>query len=258
MKHWKIQTETNITYLTLDTVKPGNRLTLDTFLELHEILAGINQENIRGLVLQSEGKNFSQGFDLEFMLNSDDGDPASLANIFSVCNQALDSLYLLPIPTLTLVKGSCIGGGLLIALATDFRAADQHAVFGFPEVKQSLVVNLGLKRVYELIGPARTKELVLLGNPISAEKLQSWGALNWLTTDGGFETTIRFFSEHVQSLPPLAFLANKKLIHQLPALSPEESQVLENKLQMEVVQSEDFREAISSFLEKRSPVFKGK
>ena len=192
------------------------------------------------------------------MLASDSKDPSFLQNIFSICNEALDRLYNLPIPSMAIIKGSCIGGGLLMALATDFRVVDEKARFGFPEVKQSLVVNLGLKRVYQLIGETRTKELVLLGNPVSAKKMLSWGAINWLVTNAYFEDKIKFFKEYIGSTPPLAIRANKELIQNLPKLSLEESINFENDLQMKVVQSADFKEAIQRFLERRKPVFRGK
>jgi enoyl-CoA hydratase/carnithine racemase len=159
---------------------------------------------------------------------------------------------------MSLIKGSCIGGGFLMALATDFRAAHTDAKFGFPEVKQSLVVNLGLKRVYQLLGECRTKELVLLGNLVPSEKLMNWGAINWISDEDNFIDNIQMFEKYISSVPPLAVRANKKLIQKLPTLSMEESIELENVLQMNVFQSSDFKEAIQSFLEKRAPNFKGK
>lgn len=257
MKHWKFHIEDRIGFLTLVTDKPGNRLTPDTFAELNQVLEQLDVTSCGGLILQGEGDHFSQGFDLEFMLSSNSEDLAWLQDIFTTCNEALDRLYNLSIPSVALVKGSCIGGGLLIALATDFRVVDDNAKLGFPEIRQSLVVNLGLKRVYQLLGEARTKELVLLGNTVSAKTMYEWGAINWIVTDGQFDEKVQFFKEYVNSIPPLALKANKKLIHNLPNLSLKESISLENELQLNVLQSADFKEAITSFLQKRPPVFRG-
>ncbi len=256
MNHWILKVEDRLARLTLNTGKKGNRLTPETFAELNEALQGLDFSDVRGLILDAEGDDFSQGFDLSFLLAADGNDPMFLQNIFSTCNEALERLYTLPIPSISMVQGSCIGGGLLMALATDFRVADEKAKFGFPEVKQSLVVNLGLKRVYQLIGECRTKELVLLGNPIPAKEMQNWGVINWLV-DGSFDEKVRFFNEYISSMPPLAVQANKKLIQKLPEVTLEESIEFENMLQMNVVKSADFKEAISSFLEKRKPVYKG-
>ncbi len=256
MKSWRLKVSDRLARLTLNTGKKGNRLTPETFAELNEVLQGLDFSEVRGLILDAEGDDFSQGFDLSFLLASDGNDPLFLQNIFSTCNEALDSLYHLPIPTISMIRGSCIGGGLLMALATDFRVADAKAKFGFPEVKQSLVVNLGLKRVYQLIGEGRTKELVLLGIPVSAKQMQNWGVINWLV-DGNFDEKIQFFKEYIASMPPLAVRANKELIQKLPEVTLKESIDFENALQMNVVKSADFKEAISSFLEKRKPVYKG-
>lgn len=257
MKNWIIKISDSVARFTLKTGKKSNRLTPETFEELNDILLGLNFNEVRGLILDAEGDDFSQGFDLSFMLASDGSDPQFLEQVFGTCNQALDRLCNLPIPSMALIKGSCIGGGLLMTLATDFRAAGQSAIFGFPEVKQSLVVNLGLKRVYQLIGETRTKELVLLGSTVSAKKMLDWGAINWLVENDRFDEKIQFFKEYIASLPPMAFEANKELIKNLPKLSFEESIEFENNLQMKVVQSADFTEAIRSFLEKRKPVFRG-
>jgi enoyl-CoA hydratase/carnithine racemase len=258
MNHWKLEINEMLATLTLNTGRRGNRLTPDTFEDLNEILMSLNFEEVRGLILKSDGDDFSQGFDLSFLLTSKNRDLLAIHQIFSICNIALDRLYNLPIPTMSLISGSCIGGGFLMALATDFRAAHAKAKFGFPEVKQSLVVNLGLKRVYQLIGECRTKELVLLGSPVSSEKLMEWGAINWITNDAGFVDFVQLFIKYVSEVPPLAVRANKKLIQKIPSLTMEESTELENVLQMNVFQSSDFQEAIRSFLEKRDPVFKGK
>jgi E-phenylitaconyl-CoA hydratase len=257
MKNWNIGLADGVARLTLTTGKKGNRLTPDTFAELNDTLLDLDFNEVRGLILDADGDDFSQGFDLSFMLASDGSDPQFLAQVFDTCNQALDRLYNLPIPSMALIKGSCIGGGLLMILATDFRAADENAIFGFPEVKQSLVVNLGLKRVYQLIGETRTKELVLLGSTVHAKKMLDWGAINWLEENDGFDEKIQFFKEYIASLPPMAFKANKELIQKLSKLSLEESIKFENNLQMKVIQSADFKEAIQSFLEKRKAVFRG-
>lgn len=163
MKHWSINVSEGLAWFTLMTGNKGNRLTLETFAELNEGLLGLDLAVVGGLILDADGDDFSQGFDLSFLLASDGSDPLFLQNMFSICNEALDSLYNLPVPSIAIVKGSCIGGGLLMAMATDFRVADEKAKFGFPEVKQSLVVNLGFKRVYQLIGEARTKGVGVVG-----------------------------------------------------------------------------------------------
>jgi len=258
MKHWNLDLNGMLATLTLNTGKRGNRLTPDTFAELNKVLTGLDLDKIRGLILMSDGPDFSQGFDLSFLLTSQKRDLRGIHEIFSICNIALDRLYNLPFPTISFINGSCIGGGFLMALATDFRTAHTDAKFGFPEVKQSLVVNLGLKRVYQLLGECLTKELVLLGNPVSAEKLMNWGAINWIINEDNFINHSQLFKKYISTVPPLAVRANKRLVQKLPTLSMEESIELENMLQMNVFQSLDFKEAIRSFLEKRDPVFKGK
>lgn len=258
MKHWKLEIDEKLAVLTLITGMKGNRLVENVFIELDSLLRDLDIKEIRGLILAADGDNFSQGFDLSFLLASKDYEEDKVHSIFSICNNALDRLYNLPIPTMSLVSGFCIGGGFLMALATDFRVAHANGRFGFPEVKQSLIVNLGLKRVYQLLGESRTKELVLFGNPVSSKTLMEWGFVNWITDEYDFNSHILRFKKHISSVPPLAYSANKKLIHSLSSLTKHEAESLENRLQLDMFQSSDFKEAIQSFLEKRNPVFKGK
>ena len=258
MHYWKLENKDQIATLTLSTGKKGNRLVADVFGELDALLKSLDLKEIRGLILNADGDNFSQGFDLSFLLASSSDDFDKVSSVFSICNSALDRLYNLPIPTMSMIQGFCIGGGFLMALATDFRVSHKNGRFGFPEVKQSLVVNLGLKRVYQLLGEARTKELVLLGKPVSSKKLMDWGIVNWITDEYDFKSHIQLFERHVLSVPPLAYNANKKLIQDLSSLTKKESELLENKLQLELFHSSDFKEALESFLEKRNPVFNGK
>lgn len=257
MQHWKLEICEKLATLTLITGIKGNRLVENVFIELEALLKGLEIKEIRGLILTADGDNFSQGFDLSFLLESKDLEIEKMNSIFSICNSALDRLYNLPIPTMSMIKGFCIGGGFLMALATDFRVAHANGRFGFPEVKQSLVVNLGLKRVYQLLGESHTKELVLLGKPVSSKKLIEWGVVNWITDEYDFNYHIQLFKKHIFSVPPLAYVANKKLIQNLSTLSKVEGEKLENNLQIEMFQSSDFKEAIQSFLDKRKPVFKG-
>lgn len=258
MQHWKLEFNEKLATLTLITGMKGNRLVENVFVELDTVLKDLDIKEIRGLILAADGDNFSQGFDLSYLLASKDYEDDTVKSIFSICNSALDRLYNLPIPTMSVIKGFCIGGGFLMALATDFRVAHTNGRFGFPEVKQSLIVNLGLKRVYQLFGESRTKELVLFGKPVSSKKLMEWGIVNWITVEYDFNSHIQRFKKHISSVPPLAYSANKKLIHTLSSLSKHEAESFENSLQIEMFQSSDFKEAIQSFIEKRDPIFKGK
>ena len=96
MKHWKLDIGETVATLTLKTDKKGNRLTPDTFSELNKILISLNLEKVRGLILMSEGNDFSQGFDLGFLLTSKNRDLHGMYEIFSICNIALDRFTICP------------------------------------------------------------------------------------------------------------------------------------------------------------------
>ena len=120
------------------------------------------------LVLTGSGRAFSAGADIsEFA----DRDPEAIARYYRESGGVYERIAALPQPTISAIHGYCLGGGLELALATDFRVADETAVFGFPEVSIGILPSSGgTVRAARLLGPARAKQLILLGGRLTADE----------------------------------------------------------------------------------------
>ena len=130
------------------------------------------------VVLTGSGRAFSAGADVaEFA----DRDPEAIARYYRESGGVYERVAALQQPTISAIHGYCLGGGLELALATDFRIADETAIFGFPEVSIGILPSSGgTVRAARLLGPARAKELILLGGRVDAGQALAAGA-----RDGG-------------------------------------------------------------------------
>ncbi|HEY4823964.1 MAG TPA: enoyl-CoA hydratase/isomerase family protein, partial [Solirubrobacteraceae bacterium] len=123
-------------------------------------------------------------------------------------------------PTLSAIAGYCIGGGLELALATDFRIAEEGSDFRFPEVALGILPSWGgTQRAVRLVGPARAKELILLRERLDAQKALSLGLLTEVVPNGGSLPRALELAERLSELPRLAASVTKQVIDSLPETS---------------------------------------
>ncbi len=169
----------------------------------------------------------------------------------------LDEFEALPKPTIAKIRGYCIGGGLLLSLCCDFRIASDTAQFMLPEVKRGIAVLMGTQRITRTIGLARTKELTMLGEVLFAPQAYTYGLLTKVVMDEDLDAEAEAFAAKFRQLPPLTVAICKQIADQGQSLTLRQSQDLEITLQSELLQTQDFKEGVTSFFEKRPPVFKG-
>jgi enoyl-CoA hydratase/carnithine racemase len=175
--------------------------------------------------------------------------------------EAIDALAAFPYPTLAVLPGHTIGGGLELALACDLRAAGAQIKLGMPPAKLGLVYShTGLRRFIDAIGAPRTRELFLLGRYVDAATALSWGLVNRVVAAEELEATALELAQELAGNAPLSQKGNKRVI---AALLSAESQ-LEGQLEAELVElrhasfaSKDMREGMRAFSEKRSPRWRG-
>jgi len=171
--------------------------------------------------------------------------------------EILDAFEALEKPTIACLKGHCVGGGVILAMCCDFRIAATSTVFSLPEVKRSIGVIMGTQRITRVAGIAATKEMVMLGNQLNIEKANRYGMVHEVVEDDRLETRGLEFAQQFLKLPPLAVGICKRIINEGQFLE-RAGQELEIEAQAELLDSEDFQEAIRSFFEKRTPVYIGK
>ena len=175
--------------------------------------------------------------------------------------EAIDALEAFPYPTLAVLPGHTIGGGLELALACDLRLAQAEIKLGMPPAKLGLVYShTGLRRFIDSIGAPRTRELFLLGRYIDAPTALAWGLVNRLAPTAELEATALELAAELAGNAPLSQLGNKRVIAELlnaeGGLAVEvEEQLIE--LRRASFASQDMREGMKAFAEKRPPRWRG-
>jgi enoyl-CoA hydratase/carnithine racemase len=215
----------------------------------------------RCLIITGQDDIFSAGYDLgglpdEVLPEQAD---ALVAHPFAA---AIDAVEAYPYPTLAVLNGHAIGGGLELALACDLRAAATTVKLGMPPAKLGLVYShTGIRKFIEAVGVPRTRELFLVGRRVDAPTALEWGLVNAVAEPAQLTEEAVALAAEIAGNAPLAQRGNKRIIRALldapMALEPEtENQLLE--LRRACFSTADFREGVRAFAEKRPPRWQGR
>jgi enoyl-CoA hydratase len=174
-------------------------------------------------------------------------------------NAAYNQLAELPVPTIAAIEGNALGGGLELALCCDLRVAASTAFLGLPEVRLGVMPGSGgTQRLPRLIGLARAKELILLGEIIDSATALSFGLVNRVVPQGRAESTARDLAEILASRGPVAVREAKRVLDTTLDGSLAAGQADELEASERVFSSEDMLEGAAAFVAKRSAEFKNR
>jgi enoyl-CoA hydratase/carnithine racemase len=205
-------------------------------------------EATRVVILRGRDERaFSVGADVT---DFTDGSPRLAAAI----QRTADAIESAPVPVLAAIQGYCLGGGLELALACDMRFCTEDSKFGFPEIRLGLVPGGGgTQRAPRLIGPGRALSMMMSGDQVPAPKAQLWGLVEYVvdTLDEGVEQ----FGGGLASLSPNAMRELRQLLRDTRD-APDYRRELEAFTRC--LASDDGREGIAAFLEKREPRWSGR
>jgi enoyl-CoA hydratase/carnithine racemase len=243
-----------VAHLTISN--PEKRGALDRPL-LEALTGALARLDARCVVLTGEGRAFCAGYDIEALMAEgyDDGDghpfPAALAAIEAY-----------PFPVLAALNGYAIGGGLELAIACDLRIAADGIQLGMPPVKLGVVyAHAGLNRFLHAIGGARTRELFLTGRRIDAVTAERWGLVNEVVPPEALPERALTLATEIAANAPLSLRGNKAAIGALAAaggaLDADTAAALDVERRA-AFESEDLREGLRAFGEKRAPVWRGR
>jgi enoyl-CoA hydratase/carnithine racemase len=214
----------------------------------------------RCVIVTGAGGMFSAGYDIGEIPDEEFEERAE-ALVAHPFTQAIDALEAFPRPTLAVLTGHTIGGGLELALACDLRVAQDGIKLGMPPAKLSLVYShTGLRRFIDAIGAARTRELFLLGSYIDAQTALDWGLVNRVAAADGLEATGLEVAAELAGNAPLSQVGNKRVIEALLAAGRElpadlEAELIE--LRRASFASQDMREGMRAFADRRPPRWRG-
>jgi enoyl-CoA hydratase/carnithine racemase len=242
----------------IDRPERMNALNLEVWQALGDIFLALSADDgIRAVVLRGSGdKAFAPGADIE---EFDTVRATALqARVYDdVMRRAFNAVYDCKHPTIAMIHGACVGGGLELAALCDLRLAGRSARFGVPINRISVVMAypelIGLQR---LIGPARVLEILLEAQIIDAETALAWGLVNRVVDDGALEGEVTASLKRILAGAPLANRWHKKFVRRLLDPKPIGQEELDECY--EFFATEDYAEGVAAFKAKRKPVFKGK
>ncbi len=202
--------------------------------------AALDREDVRSsacVVLTGAGRAFSAGADItEFRERT----PEAVIAYYRETGGVYERIAALPQLTLSAIHGYCLGGGLELALTTDFRIADETAVFGFPEVSLGIIPSSGgTHRLVRLVGPGRAKELFLLGERLDAPAALTAGLVNEVVGTGTALERALELARQLAQLPALAASVTKRAIDLMPETSREAGILIERLAYGMLAQSDD-------------------
>jgi enoyl-CoA hydratase/carnithine racemase len=226
-------------------VNAVNSTIIGTLWAAFEQLGG----DVRVVVLRGRGERaFSAGADISgFVGGAAEGErPAGIQPVADLIETA-------PVPVVAAIHGYCLGGGLEIALACDFRIATRDAQLGFPEVNLGLLPGGGgTQRAPRLISPGRARWLTMSGERIPAETAEAWGLVEFVVDD--LEAGIARYVEPLARQSPHSLLQIKALYRDTRDRRSDEREV---EAFAACLNSEDGQEGVAAFLEKREPRWSG-
>jgi enoyl-CoA hydratase/carnithine racemase len=247
--------------LTLNRPDSRNALDHELLNALAEVMPTLDRGiETRCVLLTGAGGIFSAGYDIAaFSDETFETEAESLvAHPFA---RGLDAVASHPWPVICAINGHALGGGLELTLTADLRICARSAKLGMPPAKLGLIYgHTGLRRFIDAIGVPRTKELFLTGRNLAAERAERIGLVHEVVDDDQLERAAVELAAEVAANAPLSMKGNKHAIDTLnsyPRLTEEQERELV-ELRESCFRSEDFREGVTAFAEKRKPVWKGR
>jgi 2-(1,2-epoxy-1,2-dihydrophenyl)acetyl-CoA isomerase len=246
----------------LNAVSP--QLTQDFHAALDEVAT---DEGIRVVILTGEGRGFCSGADVTRMRGRAEGEesqqtqqtPAPVALPTMTIESLPMHIRRIPQPVIGAINGIASGMGLSIALSTDFRVASEEARFASIFIRRSFVPDNGATHLLtHLAGPAIAAEMALTGRIYDAQWGLARGLVNTVVPHGQLMDEARDYAETIASNPPIAVRWTKQLLHRGMMSDLETATLNESGGNRVTTATEDWKEAVKAFVEKRQPTFQGR
>lgn len=257
LKNTLYEKKDGIAIITINRPEVLNAINEETMLEvLFELNDANKDDDIRVMIITGAGNRaFCAGLDLKSIK---DASPMKMFKVVRLLQELTLSIEEGSKPVIAAINGYALGGGLEIALACDIRIASENTMLGQPEVNVGFFPGGGgTQRLPRLVGKAAAKELIFTGRMIDAKTAEIMGLVNKVVPLDKLMLTAEELAREITSKPPLAIRLAKQLINSSLNLDIRTGLAYEAAFIALISTTEDFKEGVTAFLEKRKPRFKG-
>jgi enoyl-CoA hydratase/carnithine racemase len=247
-----------VAFLTFDRPQARNALTWAMYDALVAACDRVDADDtVRVFVVRAEGEAFAAGTDIRQFTSFASGDEGLAYE--RKLDAVIDRLERVAVPTIAQVHGVAAGAGCAIALTCDFRVCTPAAQFGVPIARTlgNCLSAANVARIADLIGPARTKDLLFTGRLIDAAEATSLGLVTAVVERQGLDAAVRDLAQTLAANAPLTIRATKETLRRLAVRRRLDAGAADDLIAA-CYASADFREGVASFIEKRRPRFTGR
>ena len=247
----------SIAVVTLNKPDSLNSITWPLLEDIEKIQNAIEEDpSIRVVVIKGNGKHFSSGVSLETLKSSD---AQYMMHKLDWIQRVWSNWQRLPIPVIAAVQGACIGGATEMILACDIRIAADNARFRLPEVSLGISPDMGgTTRLTKLVGLGQAKRMIMASEEINAQEALRIGLVEVVVAAQDLETKVMGMAQKMAGMSPIGMRWAKKGINLASESSVANGLLYEQAQSICCFMTGDIQEGISSIIEKRKPVFKGK
>ena len=257
VEHLTLERADRVAVVTIDRAEARNTLTFAMYDGLHDLCGRLDADPaVRAVILRGAGdKAFASGTDIRQFQSFGTRDDA-LAYEARI-GRVLTRIHGMSKPTLAMIQGDAIGGGLFLALACDLRVAAEHARLGVPIARTlgNFAAPISLALMIAALGPVRARELVLTARLVGAAEARTLGLVDEVHPAAALERRARELAGRIAGHAPLTLAATKEAVRRyLAAVTPKD---LEDLI-LSCYLSQDFQEGVRAFLDKRPPDWQGR
>jgi enoyl-CoA hydratase/3-hydroxyacyl-CoA dehydrogenase len=251
-----INTETRVARLILNRPHRANAFNYDFLTEINEALDELEKrDDVQCIVITGAGANFCGGADFAVFASGKMNEALVLSEL---AHDVLTRFEISPKPIVAAINGPAVGGGLEIALACDIRIMSPRAQLRLPELTLGLIPGAGAtQRLSRLIGGARAKEIVLLSEPVMADKALEWGLVNYVAEPDKFEALVDEIAGKLASGAPLAQKLAKTLLYYGAQADQRTALFVEASASANIALTKDLNEGITAVQNRRQGKFSG-